>query len=259
MNLKWQMLESWLRTALCCSSWLTAAWLATKIPSPDCPTRSLPFTSHQCCVLRAFLQHADVIIAMNINHLRATMSLAPEPLKLQHGLPSSIRWFWIASYNKPPLRSTSLMRSMLVMLSAVLRAVSLGDLPSAADRVEWQRSQAQLRQFMCDHKELKHLNQLANLVIYLQMMTHLFELNKLQHWTQSSTRQKLIADINGFKWILRFASCSGPCMSILDIQPQQQCRESCDVRGQSRKSSEPLDLWPVTLVVNRSGRNVPSL
>ena len=77
MNLKWQMLESWLRTALCCSSWLTAAWLATKIPSPDCPTRSLPFTSHQCCVLRAFLQHADVIIAMNINHLRATMSLAP--------------------------------------------------------------------------------------------------------------------------------------------------------------------------------------
>ena len=103
MNLKWQMLESWLRTALCCSSWLTAAWLATKIPSPDCPTRSLPFTSHQCCVLRAFLQHADVIIAMNINHLRATMSLAPEPLKLQHGLPSSIRWFWIASYNKPAI------------------------------------------------------------------------------------------------------------------------------------------------------------
>ena len=119
------------------------------------------------------------------------------------------------------------------------------------------RSQVQLRQFMCDHKELKHLNQLANLVIYLQMMTHLFELNKLQHWTQSSTRQKLIADINGFKWILRFASCSGPCMSILDIQPQQQCRESCDVRGQSGSRPEPLDLWPVTLAVNRSGRNVP--
>ena len=65
---------------------------------------------------------------------------------------------------------------------------------------------------MYDLKELKHLNLWASLVICLLMMMHLFELNKQQPWTQSSTRQKLIADINGFKWILRFANVSGLCM-----------------------------------------------
>lgn len=180
-------------------------------------------------MLKASLQPADVTTATNTNHPRGTTSLVPELHKLQHGLPSN-QMVWDCIIHQAAIEEhLADASSPSQKFPKRRRQGRLATISSPAPPVYVRPQGAEAPQAVGGHDDLPPDDD-ASLA------------ERRHQWLQVDPEiRKLLRTLH-----VNFGHPTSTTMQRI-------------LRRQSRKSSKPLDFWPVTPVESRSGRNVPSL